>query len=45
MKGTVKWFNAKKVSDLSPMKKEMTYSYTFLLCRWTDSKFSMKATK
>ncbi|MFR1029004.1 MAG: cold shock domain-containing protein [Clostridium sp.] len=24
MKGTVKWFNAKKVSDLSPMKKEMT---------------------
>ena len=43
MKGTVKWFNAKKDSDLFRMKREMTYSYTSLLSRWTASKYWMKA--
>ena len=29
--GTVKWFNAKKVTDLFLMKKEKMYLYIFLL--------------
>ena len=30
MQGTVKWFNAKKVMDLFPMRKAMMYLYIFL---------------
>ncbi len=39
MKGTVKWFNAKKDLVSSLMKKETTYLFTFLLYRWTVSKY------
>lgn len=43
MKGTVKWFNAKKDLASSQMKMEMMYSYISPLCRWMDSRFLTKA--
>ena len=46
MKGTVKWFNAKKgFGFISDEEGNDVFLTLFLLCRWTDSKFSMKATK
>ncbi len=35
--GTVKWFNAEKVLDLSNVKMETMYSYTSLQSKVTDS--------
>ena len=44
MKGTVKWFNAKKgFGFISDETMEMMYSYISPLCRWMDSRFLTKA--
>ena len=45
MKGTVKWFNAKKDSDLFLTKREKMYLYTSPHYRWMVSKFWKRATK
>lgn len=36
--GTVKWFNAKRVTDLFLMQKERMYLYIFPHWLWMDSR-------
>lgn len=43
MKGTVKWFNAKKGFGFISDENGMMYSYISPLCRWMDSRFLTKA--
>lgn len=43
MKGTVKWFNAKKGLVSSLTRQEKMYSYISQHFRWTASRFLMRA--